>query len=116
MKLLKSHLLTKGLRKKEISIPNTDGSVTIRELSTSEVRAIADRYNSSEDSDRELDLTLRIVQLGLLDDKGEPMFSETELQDIRSMSLATIKHIAEEISVLSGMGNGGDVEKKDATK
>jgi hypothetical protein len=112
MRLSKDQLIKKGLRRRDITIPDTEGVVSIRELSTAEVRDYAARFKEADGSDdKQLDATIDLVIHGVVDEHGKQLFEPTDSADImKSMSVATMAFIAKEISKLSGMS--GDDEKK----
>jgi hypothetical protein len=112
----KSQLTQAGLRRREISIPDTDGTIFIRELSTAQVREYAAKFKSladkPESEDAQLDLTCDLVIAGVCDEHGKPMFGPEDIGLVKGMSLSTIAFIAAEISKLSGMSADLPTEKK----
>jgi len=110
----KDQLTAKGLRRREVCIPDTDGTVTIRELSTAEVREYADKFDTAKDeSIQQLDILADLIVRGVIDEHGKPMFDNAT--EVKSMSMAVISHLAKEISKLSGMSMDSDEKKVDAS-
>jgi hypothetical protein len=119
MRFTKEHLTKKGLRRRDITIPDTEGVISIRELSTAEVRDFAERFKQAENSgDKQLDATMDLVIHGVVDEHGKQMFEPSDSAELlKSMSAATVTFIAGQISKLSGMSSddAADDQKKDAT-
>ena len=112
MKLTKDQLTRKGLRTREISIPGTDGTITIRELSANEARDYAAKAKAAgTDPDNNIDLLASGVIMAVLDDNG-PMFTADDIELVKStMSIGTLRFISAEVGKLTG---GDEDQKKDA--
>lgn len=103
-----------GLRRRQISIPDTDGHIFIRELSTQEVRDYAARFDGA-DASKQIDLIGDLVFIGLVDSQGRQVFNSDSAALIKNLGVATLTFIAGEISKLSGMQIDPEQKKTDAT-
>ena len=117
MRFTKEQLTKKGLRRREITIPDTDGVVTIRELTTAEVREVAAFFIAAQgDEQKQLDCTVDLIIRAVLDGDGKPMFQPSDIEAVKSMSPATLAFIGRQISVLSGMGGTAEDQAADQKK
>jgi hypothetical protein len=118
----KAQLTKMGLRHRDVPIPDTDGTVEIRELNAKEAREVTKNMAAAQKSGNEDELLAALaayVKYAVLDENGKSMFEGDEPATIvNSLSgLKTLQHLATEIAEFSGLSQEAakDAQKKDGT-
>ena len=122
MRLTKAQLARKGLRRKDVEIPDTSGgTVSIQELPADVTREFRARLRDLDPKDEsgQFAIAAEIVAAGTTEEDGRPMFQADEAAGLPSLlGEVTLVFLASEISRFSGMtgtaAEHADLEKKDA--
>jgi len=93
------------LKSRVVSVPEWGGDVTIRELTLADRARVESAFQAAQgggfDGLREL-----VVALGLVDETGAAMFSESEAAALGEASGAAVNRLSEIVLELSGMTPG----------
>lgn len=100
-------------RIKAVEIPDF-GTVSLRRLSgldTARLGDIGAKATERTLEDNEKLIQCKVVQLGLVDENGERIFGDSDLDQIAQMDRDILERIQNEVMAYSGMGRAGDAEK-----
>ena len=121
-KTIGREILTRtALRRREVDIPEWGGAVLVRELSIREVeecralaaKAIDTNRNQIKDSVFLSRFRRRVIQIGWIDEEGQPILDADNESAIDDLSNEALDRIFDAITELSGMN---DKSKADAEK
>lgn len=101
-------------RIKPLTVPDL-GTVYIRRLSGLDVARLGDSYKGAEDRSIEANeraIQCRIVQLSLVDENGERLFGESELDQVGELDKDVLDLITTSVTEFSGL----NVTVRDAEK
>lgn len=121
-KTIGREILTRtALRRREVDIPEWGGAVLVRELSIREVeecralaaKAIDTNRNQIKDSVFLSRFRRRVIQIGWIDEEGQPILDADNESAIDDLSNEALDRIFDAITELSGMN---DKAKADAEK
>ena len=121
-KTIGREILTRtALRRREVDIPEWGGAVLVRELSIREVeecralaaKAIDTNRNQIKDSVFLSRFRRRVIQIGWIDEEGQPILDADNESAIDDLSNEALDRIFDAITELSGMN---DKSKTDAEK
>lgn len=100
----------KDLKPVEVEVPEWGGSVFIRPISAAEsLQFIADNERNKDKGDS----AVRLMVLSVVDEDGNPLFTEGDLPKVREKSFRAIMRIQKEALKLNGLGDDKE-ELKDA--
>lgn len=91
----------------DLEIPEWNCTVKIRSLSTREQLTLADEAEKAKDKNlvEKAEITqLKAIILGVLDDDGQPLFTEDHYDWLLSRPPKILKRLSDAISRVSGLG------------
>jgi len=104
--LSRDEILRKSLAKKvTIHVVSLDGEVNLKQLSSSQVMGLTEKYQNGELTQE--DYTYAIVVMSVIDDDGLPVFDDV---NIKEMSVEVMTELAQAIGQLNNL----DVERAKA--
>lgn len=91
--------LKKG-KTKTVAIPNSEEKVQIRSLTMREMIAF-EKDRGAPDADHTA-LMIKILALAVVDETGEQVWADADVESLSDLPLSVIKHITEEAMTYSG--------------
>lgn len=105
----KAILATNDLKSEVVHVPEWGGDVEIREMTAGERAAFADLFAGDSVP---TDSQARMVQMCAIDDEGERLFEESDIEALSAKSGSALQTLSQKVMELSGM----DVSLEDAEK
>lgn len=107
-------LNAQDFRTDEIDVPEWGGTVLVRELSAAEADktgfSMADKQGNIDLSKAE-GLAIRVVALGVIDEKHRRVFTEKDVEALGRRSRLAINRVATRIMQLSGLASETDEDE-----
>lgn len=99
------------LPRREVEVPDLDGTVWVRALTLKEVREIQEFQANKRN--QAVDVTRRMVEVATVNEDGSPLFVGEDKALVGDLSWGTIRSISEAVSDLSGLNKDAsdDAEK-----
>lgn len=97
--LTRSELTKRALKTKLIKVDG--GEVLIRELSGADMTNYMELSNS--DNPRIIDLLIAVCQACMVDEEGEKLFTDKQLDEVGNLPYAVLKAVQEPALILSGL-------------
>jgi hypothetical protein len=101
--LSKGEILGRPLKTEVVDVPEWGGIVRVRELTAKERCTLGHTANQSKESNQVATYTSLAVCMGLVDDAGNQLFSEEELNKLLESSGQVIDRLYNVIARLSGL-------------
>lgn len=100
-------LAAEDLDRKVVTVPEWGGEVIVQEL-TGDARDEFDKFLMQcrqEDGIDTRGIKAKLVSLSVVDEDGNPIFTEADVQALGRKSAAALKRVADEAQRLSGLGD-----------
>lgn len=114
--LSRDDILSAVIKTTEVDVPEWDGKVKVRELTSHEATELGFGMVSDEgkiDRSQVPDMMAKAVALAAIDENGERLFSEDDVELLRQKSFGPIQRIANAVLNMSGMSKAKAKEGSD---
>jgi hypothetical protein len=108
--LSRDDILSAAIKTAEVDVPEWGGKVKVRELSAHEVTTLGIGMvtdDGSIDRSQVPDMMTQAVVLGAIDENGERLFSEQDIELLKRKSFDPIQRIARAVLDMSGVSKSG---------
>lgn len=104
--LTKSEILSRKPILKEVEVPQWGGSVHIRPMTVAEQTQLAElgtKYDKGKTIDRIMNITLKVIKWTVVDDEGNQMFTDDDLEQLMQSDASAIMTLQDAIIGYSGL-------------